>query len=148
MIFEQITVDDVPRHFVAKFNCAQMTLGHASQYLNLAEADAVRMGALFGTGMRRGETCGAVTGALMALSYKFGNEITGDEATKMQAFAKAQEFEKRFIGELESLKCRDILGYDVSTQSGLEAILKNDLFNTVCPKVIVTACKILDDMLA
>lgn len=126
-----------------KFNCAQMVFGHAAQYLDIAEDDAIRIAALFGTGIRRGLTCDAV----MALGYKFGNDAPGDEAAKTAITAMGAEFEGRFIAQYDSLLCREILGHDVSTPNGREAVITANLFNTKCPQVIMSACTILDDIL-
>lgn len=84
----------------------------------------------------------------MALGYKFGHDQPGDETMRMQVLAKAREFEDRFTAQAGALECRDILGHDVSTPEGRIAALAADLFNTKCPEVIMTACGILDEMLA
>jgi C_GCAxxG_C_C family probable redox protein len=49
------------------YNCAQAVLGPFAQEMGLTEEQAVKLGAHFGSGMRHGSTCGAVTGALMVL---------------------------------------------------------------------------------
>lgn len=49
------------------YNCAQAVLMPFAQEAGLTEEQAFKMAAHFGSGMRHGSTCGAVTGALMAL---------------------------------------------------------------------------------
>ena len=49
------------------YNCAQSVLIPFAAEMGLTEAQANAMGAHFGSGMRHGSTCGAVTGALMVL---------------------------------------------------------------------------------
>lgn len=49
------------------YNCAQAVLIPFAQEAGLSEEQAFKMAAHFGSGMRHGSTCGAVTGALMAL---------------------------------------------------------------------------------
>ena len=66
------------------YNCCQATLIPFSGQCGIDEETAFRAGTFFNTGMRHGSTCGAVTGALMAL----GLAGAGDEAAKtlMQEF--------------------------------------------------------------
>ena len=49
------------------YNCAQAVLVAFAQEMGMTEEQAYRLGAHFGSGMRHGSTCGAVTGALMVL---------------------------------------------------------------------------------
>ena len=49
------------------YNCAQSVLIPFAAEMGLSEEQARALGAHFGSGMRHGSTCGAVTGALMAL---------------------------------------------------------------------------------
>ena len=52
--------------FESKFNCAQAVFASFSEDLGLDEKQALKIGGCFGSGMRKGEVCGACTGALMA----------------------------------------------------------------------------------
>lgn len=49
------------------YNCAQAVLVAFAQEMGMTEKQAYNLGAHFGSGMRHGSTCGAVTGALMVL---------------------------------------------------------------------------------
>ena len=49
------------------YNCAQSVIIPFAAEMGITEEQANAMGAHFGSGMRHGSTCGAVTGALMAL---------------------------------------------------------------------------------
>ena len=53
-------------------NCCQAVLGACCEKWKLDPDTAYRLGAFFGAGMRRGEVCGAATGALMALGMEYG----------------------------------------------------------------------------
>lgn len=48
------------------YNCCQAVLVAFAHRLGLTEEQAYDLGAHFGSGMRHGATCGALTGALMA----------------------------------------------------------------------------------
>lgn len=56
------------------FNCAQSLLVTFAEEMGLTEKQAYDLGAHFGSGMRHGSTCGALTSALMVLG------MTGHDA--------------------------------------------------------------------
>ena len=49
------------------YNCAQSVLVPFAREMGMSEEQAYALGAHFGSGMRHGSTCGAITGALMVL---------------------------------------------------------------------------------
>ena len=49
------------------YNCAQSVVVAFSDVIGLTDEQCYNMAAHFGSGMRHGSTCGAVTGALMVL---------------------------------------------------------------------------------
>lgn len=72
----EIRAIETPHH-----NCAQSVLMTFSKSLNMDDETAYKLGSAFGTGMKTGITCGAVTGALMVLGL-FGLE-NPDETQKL-----------------------------------------------------------------
>ena len=67
---------------VLHINCAQAVLCAYAQEMGLTEQQAFRLGEHFGSGMRHGSTCGAVTGALMALGMMGGDEAAAGRLLK------------------------------------------------------------------
>lgn len=65
------------------YNCAQSVLIPFAREMGISEEQAFRLGAHFGSGMRHGSTCGAVTGALMALGM-LGYDETASAALLRQ----------------------------------------------------------------
>ena len=61
------------------YNCAQSVLVPFAAEMGLTEQQAYALGAHFGSGMRHGSTCGAVTGALMALGMMGYDETTATQ---------------------------------------------------------------------
>jgi len=66
------------------------------------------------------------------------NEIT---------YALSAEFLKRFRERHGSTLCRDLLGCDISNREALLEARKKGLFQTVCPKYIEDAVKVLHDII-
>ena len=72
--------EDISTHY----NCCQSVLVAFARELGLSREQANALGRHFGAGMKHGSTCGALTGALMALGLKGYDET---EAQKlMQGF--------------------------------------------------------------
>ena len=55
-----------------KFNCSQAVLGAYADDYGLTVAQAMKVAACFSGGVRKGEVCGAVSGAIMVIGLKYG----------------------------------------------------------------------------
>jgi C_GCAxxG_C_C family probable redox protein len=96
---------------------------------------------------RTGETCGAVTGALMVIGLRHAKMRPDDDDSRELAYALAQEFMDAFRARNRSLLCRDLLSVDVSTPEGMREVREKDLFATVCPKFVGDAAEIIEEIL-
>ena len=65
--------EEAVERFKKGFNCSQAVFGTFSEQVGLDCETACKVATGFGGGMRMGGTCGAVTGAFMALGLKYGN---------------------------------------------------------------------------
>ncbi|MBI9076246.1 MAG: C_GCAxxG_C_C family protein [Desulfatibacillum sp.] len=133
--------------FEQGFNCAQGVLLTHAQALGLDKEIAARMAAAFGGGIcLTGNTCGAVTGALMALGVKYGNKAPDEKAAKEKTVLKSVLFMHHFTQACGSVLCRDLLGVDLSQPGVLEHAREMHLFEKTCPRYVGTAADILDAM--
>jgi C_GCAxxG_C_C family probable redox protein len=131
------------------FNCAQSVFSVFAPSLGLEKGKAAKIASAFGGGMgRRGDTCGAVTGAFMVLGLKHGGSRPEDRERKEASYEIAREFVRRFTERSGTVVCRDLLGCDISTPEGHERAKQQGLFDTVCTKLVKDAVEILEDMLS
>ena len=79
------------------YNCCQSVLVPFADLCGLDKETAFKLGANFGSGMRHGSTCGAVTGALMVLGLAGKG---ADEATALM---------RRFREKNQVLDCANLL---------------------------------------
>ncbi len=147
MSFTIITEETACMGFNAGFDCSQEVFAHIAVKLGMKETEALRIAAAFGGGMWHGETCGCVTGGLMAIGLKYGHYEENDAKTKSMFLQKKQEFESRFCEMNGSLICREILGNDLSKPEEMKIIMEKELLATLCPKLVCVTCKILDEMI-
>ena len=141
-------VDNAVDRFRRGYNCAQAVLSAYANDLGLSEDAALRLAGLFGGGMgRRGEVCGAVTGALMVLGLKFGSTTAGDAVGKERQYGVARELMSRFRERRRSILCRELLGCQLSTAEGWQEAQDRGLFLNLCPELIRDAAEIVSQLL-
>lgn len=143
----KMTEEKALRYFDGGLDCSQVVFEYGAEILGFDRKSALKIAAAFGGGMWRGDTCGCVTGALMAIGLKYGQCELGDEKTKSAMLAKKAEFEEKFAKEHGSCICREILKYDLSKPEEMQLIMEKQLLATLCPKVACTACHLLEDIL-
>ena len=132
--------------FQSGFNCAQAIVRIYGPEHGLSVLDALKVSCGFGGGMRRGDTCGAVSGALMVLGLRYGPKDVSDTSAKNNVYSRVTEFCRRYESRCGYINCRDLLGCDISTEEGMKKARKNNLFKTVCPRMVETAAEILEEM--
>lgn len=133
--------------FGEKFHCSQAVLAAFAEELGLSEEQALKLGGCFGSGMRKGEVCGACTGALMVLGLKYGQYKVEDLASRQKTNAVTEQFLDTFQKVNGSYICNDLLGCDLTTAEGVAYARQNNLFTEFCPKMVVSAVKIVEDIL-
>jgi len=133
--------------FNSGMNCAQSAFALLAEDSGLDRNQAFRIASCFGGGMRCGEVCGAVTGALMAIGLYCGYDTPDDPDAKARSNALALEFERRFIEKNGSILCRELLGYNLSVPEDLEILKSKGLFTSVCPKMVSDAVILAETMI-
>ena len=128
----------------SNFNCAQTVFSLFASDLGIDEKTALKISSGFGGGMAYAETCGAVTGSYMVIGMKHGHS-TSDSNEKANTKLQVQKFNKIFIEKHDSLICKNLLGCDISTTEGLSTVREKNLFKTMCPGFIKSACNILEE---
>ncbi len=134
-------------YYTNNFNCSQGVFTTYAVEHGIDEKLALRIATNFGGGARKGEMCGAVSGALMVLGLLYGHSKCGDSETKSKSYSMAEEYMNRFISRNGSVVCRELLGYDLSKPDERERIMEKNLFRTFCPEMIRSAVSILDELL-
>lgn len=133
-------VDEAVQLFENGYMCSQAVFAVFSPEFGVSKEDALKIGACFGSGMRKGEVCGACTGALMALGLKYGdNKQKSDEA--------CEKFLDEFEKENGSYICRDLLNCDIRTEEGIKYALENNLFKEFCPVMVESATKLAEKLI-
>lgn len=114
------------------YNCAQATLCALSDYTGLDEKTALAISAGFGGGLRSGEVCGAISGAVMALGAAFPFNDSSDTAAKDKIAALAKECVAAGKEKFGCVHCSELKGdksnctYYIGEMAAIaETIIKN-----------------------
>ena len=123
--------------------CSQAVLAAYAEKYGLTEEQALKLGTCLGMGMRKGEVCGACTGALMVLGLAHG-----DPKSRMPAYGNGEHFLNAFREANGSWTCNDLLGCDVRTPEGVQHARDSHLFTEFCPKMVASAVEILEEIMS
>jgi len=139
-------VDIALKRFDAGFNCAQSVLSAFAEDLGLKEETSL-LASAFGGGMRMAATCGALTGALMALGLAQGfDNVDVDKKAHIENLTK--ELVARWTSIIGDTDCKDILGIDVSKPEGRTEARAAGVFDSECPRCIEQGVTLLEELLA
>jgi len=133
-------VEEAVQLFEDGYMCSQAVLAVFCEEFGLSREQAFKISISFGSGMRKGEVCGACTGAIMALGLRYGeNKSKSDEM--------CVKFLDSFEKENGSYICRDLLDCDIRTEEGIKYAIDNNLFKEICPKMVESAVKIAQELI-
>ena len=142
-----LTENQINEGFNGHLHCSQQVVREWADKLGYDRDEAMRMAAPFGAGLWNGDSCGAVCGAMMVIGKKYGHCELGDAEGNDAMIAKTREFNKEFIARNGSLACRDLVKYDFSKEGELEKAFMSGRISEFCPKMVIEALEILDDIM-
>jgi C_GCAxxG_C_C family probable redox protein len=148
----QLLDQKVNHYMEISHNCAQSTFLALSEQFGLGNKDMVKALTPIPGIAERGETCGAVTGALLALGLVFGRDNISDWQAYRNSLIPANEFCDRFVQEMGSTMCGDIVErkfgnrLDLRKTEDLRTFQESDATHK-CSKVVQTATRIAAELI-
>lgn len=133
-------------YFRDHFNCAQAVFTVFGMANGLTEDQCLKIACGFGAGMGRQQyTCGALTGAIMAIGLKNGKGTGDPEEKKSNTYAITRELFREFSKLNGSSCCRELLdGLDINNKTDHQKIVEKGLFETKCEKYVRDAVAITE----
>jgi C_GCAxxG_C_C family probable redox protein len=130
------------------YNCAQSVLSAYAEDYGLDKNQALQASVGFGGGMGRvQEVCGAISAAVITLGLASGFK-EGDGRDKINGvYARVHSFIDEFAAQHGSIKCRDLLGCDLTSETGQQYFKDNNLKEN-CRGYVRLCCDMLDKYLA
>jgi len=130
------------------FNCAQASFTAFAVQNGIDHDAALRMTTGFGSGMvSRGETCGAITGSMLAIGLQTGRDKADDIQARETTNALIKELYKQFTDKHGSILCKDLLELKDTSPESWQQVRDNNLFKTRCPRFVADAVAIAEGII-
>ena len=130
------------------FLCSESVLKALSETVDMESELIPRIATGFGAGIgRHGEICGALSGAIMGLSLKFGRNHPSETPEDTSPYEFSQIMLNLFVTRFGQIRCSDLLGLDISSEEGLQAYRKRSCWETKCRDFVREATGLAYDLL-
>jgi len=133
--------------FEEGFSCSQAILAAWAGQFNLDRSLAIKLAGGFGGGFgHMGGLCGALTGAAMVLGLKFASDKPTAKTAKYRLYEKVRALNEEFKTRTGSLYCRELIGFDLSSEEG-QLLAKQPGAFEHCPEFVHIAAEITREIL-
>ena len=132
--------------FASGDNCAQSVMKAYGDLAGLTEEQAALVAVGFGGGMGRlRQNCGAFSAAVMLCGALEGPD-GADKAKRTQVYARVQEVHRRFLEEMGTTQCGELLGRSAEAPRPEERTAAY-YASRPCARIILQACRIIEEQL-
>lgn len=141
---KQKAISDALKFFDDGYACSQSVLLAFSEEFKLDENTAKLISSTFGGGMGRlREKCGALTGGFMVLGLKYGNLVPRDMDTKLAAYRKVRELNKKVDAIYGTTVCSEILKKHATEAE----VVNRKHHKIICRRVVGDVAEMVYDMI-
>ena len=133
--------------FLSGCSCSQAVFAAFAEDFGMDEKTALKLASSFGGGMGgMRETCGAVSGMLMAAGMKWGYSEVGDLEIKTAHYARVRSLIEAFRAERSTIVCRELLSALGEQKKEPSARTAEYYKVRPCVMFVETAARLLDEM--
>ncbi|MBZ5585941.1 MAG: C-GCAxxG-C-C family protein [Acidobacteriia bacterium] len=127
------------------YSCAQSVFSVLAERRGVETDVAFRIAAGLGGGIcRSAQTCGCVTGAILAVGLGQQDvSVEGNRAAREVTYAAGRRFLSEFAARHGSTLCRELMGCDIGTPEGMEQARREDLFRRCCAQFVRDAVELV-----
>jgi C_GCAxxG_C_C family probable redox protein len=130
------------------YNCAQSVFLALAENKGIEQNTALKLATGLGGGIaRRQKTCGAITGAILAIGLLTEIEESNIVKYKDTVFARANLLFEQFEKEFCTTECIDLVGEVFSDDSAYERFKNERIFETKCFDFIRFAAEAAENLL-
>ena len=130
--------------FSGGLSCSQAVLVAFCDVYNVDKQIALRLSAGFGGGVKVGEICGAVSGAIMVVGLRYGQVDGEDKEARRVSDERVREFLQLFRKRNGHITCRDLLRE--MADMGSDADRKQQFKAQRCTELVRDAAEILEQL--
>ncbi|NPE09476.1 MAG: C_GCAxxG_C_C family protein [Asgard group archaeon] len=144
---EQDPIKKAREMFLDIDNCAQAVFRTILEEKELYFEQAPIAAAGFGGGIsRRGEMCGSLTGAIMAIGILQNQKYPEPVEHRKYTYESVGELIDKFNAIHGSPICNDLVGFDVRDPEARKKGNDEGVFKNICPKFVEDAVRIVLEM--
>lgn len=148
MLSKKETMNLAKGFAIEGFLCSESVLVALSKLLNVKSAVIPKIATGFGAGIGlHGEVCGALSGAVMGLGLRFGRTHPSETPKDTTPYEYGQRIVNLFVARFEHIRCRDLLGLDISREKDRQAYNDQKLWETKCSNIIHVTTGLAYDLL-
>ncbi|MFZ5644917.1 MAG: C-GCAxxG-C-C family protein [Bacillota bacterium] len=128
------------------FLCSQAVFSTLGEQLGIDRSQAIKLATGFGAGISgRGEICGAVSGGIMALGLKYGNDEKSVFDPGNKSFPFTQELIEKIKVKHGCYTCKGLTGIDF-TPEGIKMFEEQNIAEKICINVIRDVVETVEEL--
>jgi len=129
-------------------NCAEAVLTALLEAAKLNPEDYAAVATTFGGGIGYSDlTCGALSGAILALGLTHPRRKPGDDAAKQTLYVEVRQLTTDFRAAVGSTSCTGVLRENLSLPGGRERAKDKGLSSLNCPRAVEVATRLCGKIL-
>ncbi|MEA4932973.1 MAG: C-GCAxxG-C-C family protein [Lawsonibacter sp.] len=126
------------------YSCSQAVFTAYCEDYGIDKKLGLKLSCPLGGGMgHTGQVCGAVSGALLVLGLKYGQDDVEDKHSKTMNYLIVKDFINRFKALNGSTNCSELIQYDLSDDTQLASARQAGVFKTKCCNYVSDVVKLL-----
>jgi C_GCAxxG_C_C family probable redox protein len=134
-------------YLASDYNCAQSVLKAVLEEKGAFFDEAMSLSSGFGGGIAgEGRTCGAVSGAIMAIGVLNGLHSKDVVKSKERTYKISSILIERLKKKFGSTQCYELIGVDMQDSEAKKAARERGVFSDQCSEFVATAAKIVLDL--
>lgn len=148
MLSKQQTVKLAEEYTQEGFLCSESVLLALSKSQNISSDIIPKIATGFGAGIgSHGEVCGALAGAVIGLGLQFGRTTVDETPPDARPYKYAQTMVDLFVSRFGHIRCRDLIGLDLTSEDARAAYRDQKLWETRCRDFIKITTGLAFDLL-
>lgn len=130
------------------FSCSQRVFATLGEELGIERQQALRLATGFGAGIAyQGNICGAVSGAIMAIGLKHGNDEPSVQDFSNKAIFLTRELIQRIIAKHGCYTCKGLTRIDhMNLEEGMKLYKEQGIAEKICRPVIKDCIEIVEEI--
>ncbi|MBN1697271.1 MAG: C_GCAxxG_C_C family protein [Spirochaetales bacterium] len=130
------------------YNCAQSMIYSFADDVGIDTSIALKLSSGFGGGMgRKGNVCGAVTGAILIIGLIYGRGENEDRLKQEETYKYVREFINRFEKKYDTIECKSLIdNIDLLSEEGQNKFKESKMIYKCC-EYIESANRIIQEMI-